>query len=227
MQPQCIICHNEGKEGGCPKCGRTPVSFASDINIALPLPEDIIPQIYLGKFWSKPENETLLAFKTFDEKLEKIHNLCLNGSLPPYSIFIASPPKSNKTLFVYSCMQALILKGYTIAPYLSTADIRRLLKISQINPFYKLFNKWTYETIISSDVLFLSISHLADRFEDIILLREILDSRARMNRATWIISDYKLQSLVPKWNSDAYLELYNTDPNRDKLRYPVILHRFE
>lgn len=224
----CHLCNGEGKVGGCPRCGLTLRKSIGQKLHRLDVPTDIIPNVYLGNMWEKPEVVTdSLEFKKFDDSLEKVYNKFLMGELPSFSMFIAAPPKSGKTSFAYSCMQTSLAQKFSVAPYLSTADWRRLYKVSQMNPFYKLYGKYQWDDLCTRDVVFLFIDHSDEHNDDIPLLKSLLDSRAAFSRPTFIMSDYRLNDLVPRWNKDAYLMIYNSREKRDYLRYPVVLHRFE
>lgn len=224
----CHTCNNLGKEGGCPKCGLTPRNEVGNRILKTEIPTDIIPKMYQGVMWEKIENENLpLQFKQFDDALEKVYNSFLQGKIPEYSMFISAPSKSGKNLFAYSCMQTSITNRFSVAPLLSTSDWRRLLKVSQINPFYKLYGRYQWDSLVTYDLVFLFVDHSDDRFDSIPIIKSILDARAAFNLSTFIISDYRLNDLVPKWNSDIYTMIYNSNPKRDHKRYPVVLHRFE
>lgn len=224
----CHMCNDEGKEGGCSKCGLTPRKAVSVKVLPMEMATDLIPNVYQGAMWEKPSTANLsMKFVKFDESLEKVYNKFLSGEIPNFSMFIAAPPKSGKNSFAYSCMQTSLAHKFSVAPLLSTSEWRRLYKVSQINPFYKLFGKYQWDQLVVYDVVFLFVDHGDEHNDDIPILKSILDARASFGLSTFIISDYRLNDLVPKWNSDQYTMIYNTNPKRDYLRYPVILHRFE
>ena len=101
------------------------------------------------------------------------------------------------------------------------------MRISQISPFFKLYQSWTYDAVMSADILFVTVTHIDDnRNNDIMLLHELYDTRARLDLPTIVISDYALESLVPKWESKIYSVLIGDGKNVDLLRYPRILQRF-
>ena len=226
--PKCHMCGDRGKEGGCPRCGLTPRNSIKSQTLQMEIPMDIVPVNYQGSMWEKPDSEGLpLKFKEFDNKLEKVYEIFLKGVIPSFSMFIAAPPKSGKNLFAYSCMQTAFVQKFSVAPLFSTGDWRRLLKVSQMNPFYKLYGKYQWDTLVSMDVVFLFVDHSDEHNDDIPLLKSVLDARAAFGLSTFIISDYRLNDLVPKWRSNLYNIIYNPNDKRDYLRYPVILHRFE
>lgn len=224
----CHFCNDEGKAGGCPRCGLTPRKSAGLKIMNLEIPTDIIPNVYQGRMWERPVGDDIpLKFSQFDESLEKVYNQFLSGKIPQFSMFIASPPKTGKNTFAYSCMQTAIAQKFTVAPLLSTGDWRRVLKVSQMNPFYKLYGKYQWDDLVSRDVVFLFVDYSDDHNDDIPLLKSILDARAAFDKPTFIISDYRLNDLVPHWRKQNYLMIYSSDSKRDYLRYPVIIHRFD
>lgn len=229
--PKCHFCGDEGKEGGCPKCGLTIRKVTHGKVLALKVATDLIPTAYQGVTWERPVapagQEFPMVFRHVDEAMEKVYNTYLKGELPSYSLFLSAPPKSGKNVFAFACMQTAVARGYNVAPLLSTTDWRRLHKVSQVNPLYKLYGKYQWDTLILSDVLFLYVDHTDDHNDDIPLLKSIYDTRASFGMPTVVLSDYRLNDIVPRWNSDLYGTIYNSNPKRDYLRYPVVLHRFE
>lgn len=226
--PTCHLCGDQGKIGGCSRCGLTPRAATGVKLLNLEVPTDIIPNVYQGVMWEKPNPDGLSnKFKQFDDSLEKVYNMFLSGRIPSFSMFISAPPKSGKNSFAYSCMQTALAQKFSVAPLLSTSDWRRLYRVSQMNPFYKLFGKYQWDTLAAKDVVFLFVDHSDEHNDDIPLLKSIMDTRAAFSLPTFIISDYRINDLVPKWNAKVYTMIYNPDERRDYLRYPVILHRFE
>ena len=224
----CHVCGGLGKEGGCPKCGLTPRARAAVKTMHLDVPVDVIPVTYQGKLWSHVTEEgASLVFKDFDEKLERVSQEFLAGRVPKFSMFIGAPAKYGKHAFAYSCMQTALVQSFSVAPLFTTSDWRRLYRVSQMNPFYKMYDKYKWDDLIAKDVVFLSVDHSDDRYDVIGLLKDILDTRATFGRPTFILSDYKLVELVPQWGKESYNSIYNPDPSRDFYRYPVIIHRFE
>lgn len=229
IEDVCHTCGGLGKEGGCPRCGRTLRSAVAVRSIHLDIPANVIPIAYQEKLWERPQEvEKLLPkFRDFDATLEKVLNKFLAGEVPKFSMFIASPVKYGKHFFGYSCMQTALAQGFSVAPMFSTSDWRRVYRVSQMNPMYKLYDKYRWDSLVTLDVVFIVVDNSEDRFDVIRLLKDVLDTRARMNLSTFIISDYKLEDLTPKWDEKSYHLIYNPDPTRDFLRYPVIIQRFE
>lgn len=228
MDNYCHTCGNKGKEGGCPECGRrlNELRLTELTTMDVTLPVNVIPLQYQGKLWAP----TVLSegkLSHIEGSMLKLLEVYQRNKLPKFSLFLGRPAKSNKSLFAYSCLQTAIMAGYSAAPFLSTADWRRLYKASQINPLFKLYNEYRWDTLVQKDVVFLYVDHSDDKYTVISLLKDILDTRAGFNLATIIVSDYELASLVPAWKSDEYSLIYNPDPQRDMLRYPAVLQGFK
>ncbi len=228
MQSKCTRCYDLGTPDGCPKCGKLSSSNKNKIVFSSDIDNSIIPTKYQGVVWTRPDEVKNKLFYDFDSDLDKIHKKFLSGANLKLSLFIAAPQKYDKLTFAYSCMQAGLMNKFRVAPLLSTSDIRRLMCISQISPFFKLYKSWTYDLVMSADILFVTITHIDNnRHDDIMLLHELYDTRARLDLPTIVISDYTLESMVPKWDSKIYSVLVDIGKNADLLRYPRILQRFD
>ena len=225
----CHTCGGLGREGGCPKCGLTPRKHVTLQSMRLDISADIIPVAYQGNLWERPQLEAGVPakFVDFDEKLDRVLKEFLSGRLPKFSMFLAAPAKYGKHSYAYSCMQTALVQNLTVAPLFTTSDWRRLYRVSQMNPFYRLYDKYKWDDLISKDVVFMSVDHSDDRFDVISLLKDIYDTRSGFGLPTFVISDFKLNELVPQWGKESYNQIYNANPQRDYNRYPVILHRFE
>lgn len=228
---KCTRCFDEGKPGGCPKCGlNSDVMTRKQSTEVTPKVQmsELIPSSYKGLCWHRNEDEKSIAVKNVEKAMDSIYLSCAKGRVPSFSAFICGPMRLNKELFVYSCMQELIVRDFKVAPFLSTIEMRRIIRNSQYNPRYRFLNVWTYDDIMTSDILFITITHLTeDRHSDISLLQEVLDTRSRLDKPTFFVSDYKLESLVSRYQTKEYLAIFNTNANRDKLKYPYIVQAEE
>ena len=225
----CHLCGGKGKKEGCPRCGLALRDAVVVQTMQLDVPVDLIPQAYQGKLWVKPESSDSipLKFREFDNSLDKLKNEFLAGRIPKFSVFLSTPPKYGKHDFAFTCMQTALVQRYSVAPLLSTSDWRRLYRVSQMNPFYKLYDKYKWDDLVSRDVVFLTVDHSDDRFDVISLLKDILDTRASFGKPTFILSDYKLTELTSHWNANNYNLIYNPIPDCDHNRYPYIMQRWE
>lgn len=232
---KCTKCFGLGLPSGCPKCGidsnLKTISLDSTDESNLPLQiqlTELVPDAYKGRYWSPNTDSPNIKFKKVQDIMLRVYQLCSSGRIPGFSLFISGSQKLEKELFVYSCMQQLLIHNFSVVPFMSTLELRRVMRVTQYNPKYKFLDKWTYDKIISSDVLFLTVTHLSeDRHTDISLLQEVLDTRSRLNKPTIIVSDYSLESMVSYYGSKEYLLIFNTDSTRDTLRYPFIVQSGE
>lgn len=225
----CHTCGGLGKEGGCPKCGLTPRKRTEVQTLHLDVPADVIPLPYQGNLWTKPElgENATARMRDFDDKLERVAQEFMSGRIPKFSMFISSPAKYGKHAFAYTCLQTALAQQFTIAPLFTTSDWRRLYRVSQMNPFYKLYDSYKWDDLIKRDVVFITVDHSEDRYDVISLLKDIYDIRSTFSFPTFVISDFRLEELVPRWGAENYSLIYNPDPKRDFNRYPVVLSRFD
>lgn len=227
MSKVCHACGNFGIEGGCPRCGKTPKTVAGAKILTLNAPVEFIPVHYQGKLWEPPANDVTQASLTFYGSLSRVHDEFLKGNVPAFSMYVSSNAKGGKHEFAYSCMQTAMAQGFSATPLLSASDWRRLYRVSITNPYYKLYDQFTWDDLIRRDVAFMFIDHSDERFDVISLLKDVMDSRAAFGKPTFIISDYKLNTLNKRWGTSTYGMIYNPDPSRDTLRFPVVLHYFK
>lgn len=223
---KCPVCYDMGKKDGCPRCGKSLVKNLDLDKVSIAFNPSLIPESYQGHYWNPPVSEDFVM-ADFYKKLDKIHSIYLSAKPLPYSLFLAGPPKIGKLDFAYSALQASIAQGRTTAPLMSTSEWRRLYKIAQINPFYKMYGKYYWDDLICADVVIITVDYSDDHNDDITLMKDIYDIRARQNLSTTIISDFKLEDLVPRWNSSAYNLIYSSNPKCDRKRYPLIIHCFK
>ena len=87
QRTRCHFCNNEGKEGGCPRCGLTPRSSNTVKLLNLEVPTELIPTVYQGVVWEKPEGSDIpLRLQQYDNALEKVYNQFLSGRIPAFSM---------------------------------------------------------------------------------------------------------------------------------------------
>lgn len=232
---RCIKCGGLGKPKGCPSCGVDSLK----LNIPLDKKERFItscrfksiPDIYIGKLWSSdvvlnsnPDRAKDLKFKDYVKALNKINNTFIEGKFYHKSLFISAPSKMSKTVFACSCMQIAQKHGYTVAPFLDTLEVKRLLVLSSENPSFKLYGWIDYDKYITSDVLFLSVTK-TDYFSDsLTIILEILSRRSRMGLPTYILSKFTLKEISQNCIDKDYMQLVDSSSAySNDLKYPVII----
>lgn len=203
----CPYCGNEGKEGGCEHCGR----LKGKINLPSKQAEQtfvhnaqwkLIPNEYIGVLWNKdalvnshPERCTDGNFSAFATLLNRVVKTFRRGSVYPTSLFISAPSGFSKEIFAYTCMQYALKNEITVAPFLDSTSVERLLKMCARNPNYKIYNFIDYDSYITSMVCFVAITNLPEHSWSIDLIKELLDRRSRLGLPTYFISPYPLKEL--------------------------------
>lgn len=232
----CFKCGGKGfPDKVCPSCGREPtkVYLALDEAATDEFVEKIdafgIPGKYRGVFWRPEilkksfrnlENDKL--FQHFVSQLDKINSVFVNGMVSSKSAIIIAPAGFSKMTFAYSCMQRALDAGMTVAPFLDTAELKRLLVLSSENPNYKLFGTVSYDEYVMADVCFVTVSKLPTHEWAYNVIQELLDRRCRRGLSTFIISRYGLDELSRRDRSNQFGVL-QTATSDDDYKYPAIV----
>lgn len=233
----CIKCGDYGISGGCPKCGK---DTRNKIDLA-PMREvesfvnkcddNFIPHKFIGIQWKKSlvevdqeRHSSNPNFKRFLANCEKLHDSFVNGNPLASSVYLFSPPRFGKEYLVYSCMQLALDGGLTIAPYLDTIELKRLLILGGENPTYKLYGRINYDDYMMSDVVFVKVTHTAYLKDAYKVLLELVSRRSRLGKPTYIISEITLKELTHKVDSyiaNVWSEVSAVGLN--KLKYPAVI----
>ena len=233
----CYVCGDYGIDGGCSKCGKdsnTPIDLGTVKrvdNFITKCEYSLIPQEYIGIEWKREfleaDHEELSSngnFRVFLDKLNKFHESFKVGSPINKSVFIVAPPRFGKERLAFSCMQMALNKGMKVAPYLDTLDLKRLIILGGENPSYKLYGRIDYDKYITSDVLFVSVTHTKYLKEAYGVLVELCTKRSRLGKPTYMISEYTIEELTSNTNkyvSNKWKDVSSLNIN--ELKYPVII----
>lgn len=233
----CFTCGNAGfPDKECPMCGRRAtlssmnLDFREDTPVLLEkLDRFGIPGKYHGIMWdaeillhSFPDKENDYAFQHYVQQLNKIHQLFVDGTISPKSAIIIAPAGYSKMTFAYSCMQLALDKGLTVAPFLDTLELKRLLVLAGENPRYKLNGKVDYDSYIMSDVLFVTVTKLGARQSSYEVIEELLDRRARKGLGTFVLSRFSLTEMSRRDESGEF-EALTTARSEDSFKYPAVI----
>ena len=165
----CLDCGDYGKPGeeGCPRCHKrsdTPIALDTVQNVDRFIDKceySLVPQQYIGIEWNRSflesEHDELSNNKNFNRFLDsctKFHESFKNGNPMNKSVYIFAPPRFGKEKLAFSCMQLSLNNGLTVAPYLDTLDLKRLIILGGENPSYRLYGRIDYDKYVVSDVLF-------------------------------------------------------------------------
>lgn len=199
----------------------------------------VIPDCYDGVFWSRkklendhtdklpekfdiPNASNDRLFVHFLTQLSKLDNIFRQGGIPNKSVYIIAPSGYSKTIFAYSCMQYALANDYSVAPLIDSIELKRLLILASENLNYKLYGKFSYDEYLSSEVVFITVTHTYYRYDAYSVLEEIINRRSRLGLSTFIISRYSLDTLY-KWDKFNTLDSLKSSTSKDCRKYPAVI----
>ena len=200
---------------------------------------EIVQPAYKGIFWNRrilendnteklPEKFDIAGryndrlFVRFLDQLTKIDGIFKEGGIPNKSVYIIAPPGYSKTVFAYSCMQHALANGYSVAPLIDTIELKRLLVLASVKLDYKLYGRFSYDDYMSSDVVFVTVTHTYYRYDAYSVLDELINRRARLGLATFVLSRYSLKTLY-KWDKLGSLDSLKNSSSKDGRKYPSVV----
>ena len=200
---------------------------------------EIVQPAYKGIFWNRrildndnteklPEKFDIAGryndrlFVRFLDQLTKIDGIFKEGGIPNKSVYIIAPPGYSKTVFAYSCMQHALANGYSVAPLIDTIELKRLLVLASEKLDYKLYGRFSYDDYMSSDVVFVTVTHTYYRYDAYSVLDELINRRARLGLATFVLSRYSLKTLY-KWDKLGSLDSLKNSSSKDGRKYPSVV----
>lgn len=200
---------------------------------------EIVQPAYKGIFWNRrilendnteklPEKFDIAdryndrLFVRFLDQLTKIDGIFKEGGIPNKSVYIIAPPGYSKTVFAYSCMQHALANGYSVAPLIDTIELKRLLVLASEKLDYKLYGRFSYDDYMSSDVVFVTVTHTYYRYDAYSVLDELINRRARLGLATFVLSRYSLKTLY-KWDKLGSLDSLKNSSSKDGRKYPSVV----
>ena len=231
--PRCLRCGGEGLPGGCPKCGldSEKITASTDIEkseIVKKARWSMVPQEYIGTVWSKqmlidnhPEFSTNLNFTNYANLLDKLHSRFVSGLVPQVSAYICAKGKMSKLTWAYSCMQFAIKTGLTVAPLLDTIELKRLMTLAGDNPDFKLYGRVRYDSYVTSDVCFITVTKLEKFREAFAVINELIARRSRLGLPTFVISRYSLKQISEDC-SDRDIDSILDATSRNGKKFPIV-----
>lgn len=246
-EKHCFTCGGLGFEDKvCPECGREPKTISLNLDRMVNTDELVkkfegvdIPNNYHGIFWSKEQLEAThkdklptrynpdsakpddQLFVNYCSQLDKINRVFSDNRIPHKSAIIVAPAGYSKITFAYSCMQRALNAGFTVAPLLDTAEVKRALVLASENVHYKINKSITYDDYIMSDVMFVTVTKLYCRNEAYQIIEELFDRRSRKGLSTIFLSRYELAELS-KSDYTGNFQAITLDSN-DGFKYPAII----
>lgn len=181
----------------CMYCGGTGVMVNGDVcthcKVALELEEDVdltyleIPMAYRGAQF----NQGLIPLSMPDAYGSYLSSLYKEiTSMKPMckNVFISSPPQTGKTVFVYSCMEFLFRKRYTVFPYFDLNEIECIMRDSDKGRKCGFLNEETSPfDLYESEILFVKVPEKIE-FSTGETLATLIDRRVRRSKTTIIMS---------------------------------------
>lgn len=235
----CFKCGNKGfPDKECPSCHRAPTS--TTLNLDHSSSEQIaefvekidafgIPSQYRGVIWdaevlrkSFKGKEQNMLFQKYVNQLDKVNACFVSGVLSPKSAIIIAPAGYSKMTFAYSCMQRALDAGFSVAPFLDTIELKRVLFLAGEMPNYKIFGKVSYDDYIMSDVCFVTVTKMKQHEWAYETIQELLDRRSRKGLSTFIISRFDLSELSKRDYSNQF-DVLSTAISEDTYKYPAII----
>lgn len=225
----------DGKE--CPEChtfwtkNKLPEQTEKSLAELTEKAESIyIPAEYVGSYWSldklmktHPLEVNQVAFQKITNQMDKIHDIFIRGDKLNSSVLLVAPPRFSKVTWAYSIMQLALEHGLTVAPMLSTIELKRLFLASVENPKYRLSNKMTIEDYMTADVVVVTVTKTDYRGEAYSVILEILDARSRRNLPTIILSRFNTKEIAFKDYHNHFESIKDFNGDRNKYKYPAIM----
>lgn len=210
----------------CPECGRLPTTSIVGKSAFVPLDE--IPKYYQGKVWDAKvfwryhqELKSDMQAQEFVSQLEKVYKLFASGKLPTRSAIISAPTTFSKLTWCYSCMQAALAFGYTVAPVLDTSELKRLVVLSTEKSYS--YNEMSLDEYLSKDIVFVSVTKTEQRKGSASIIVDLLDKRARLGKPTFFISRYSIYELSYWDRVGDFAQIKSDEDSGDPLKIPAII----
>lgn len=231
----CMTCGGYGFEGGCKDCGKDSTPSIELAEITSPekfvrkCEWNLIPHEYIGLKWDKAYLEAEYGDKVknlnvarYLDQCHKFHEVFMNGKILNKSFYFFAPPRFGKDILAFSCMQFAQKNGLSVAPYLDTMDVKRLMVLGAENPKYKILGRINYDDYITSDVLFVTVTKTSYLKESYFTILELLSKRSRYGLPTYFMSEYSIEDLTRDCPDVFKDKLLKESIHVNELKYPCI-----
>lgn len=214
---KCFVCRDEGKVGGCPKCGKEFIVRVKETSLFDDPTMSTITWDENKLIANHMEQKEDPYFKRYAKTLTALYNNAVQGIVPRKSLMIIADSKYGKHTFAYSMMNALQSRNKTCTQIIDHQEYLRLSLIGSEKPYEKL--SISMEELIYSDFVVMSID-TSNRFSAEWAIKSLLAKRSHAGKVTFIISTLNIQELERKKGcmSDLLWE-----EGLDELRYLNIL----
>jgi hypothetical protein len=239
----CFTCGGEGfPDKKCPSCGREPkklnLSKLNEKEVVKFIEESKlvrIPEQYIGVEWSaeifwRNHTEALTQEGIKDRlladyvaRLQKVHDIFAEGSLPRKGAIIIAPSTYSKMVWAYSCMQHALRNDYKVAPLLDTLEVHRLLAVGAENPKYKLYGEIDHDEYFMSDVVFVTVTKTEYKKTAYMVIQELFDRRSRKGLPTFVLSQVGIEVLGQWDRTGNFMKIKKVSRDENNMKVPVLI----
>lgn len=231
---ECLLCRDEGRYGGCPKCGKEKnlMSLTKVKKATCSDGRDLkIPNHYIKNRW----DESILykdrseyyddeSFENYIKQLTGCYNIIKEGNNIELSALVSAPIGFGKTTWAYSCILAAMEHGLKVVPMIDTSQLRRLLTLYSERPSKEnTCNGFSVEDYLESDLLILTVTKGPEYVFAYETIYQVLDMRSRNSKPTLIISDRSLRELIKFDKNNILYSLVHGGTNADNYKYAILI----
>lgn len=225
---ECPICRNKGLLDGCPECGKELNIFNSpERKIDFSESKVFIPEYYVNRIWNMeqalttlPDDNSMNYYKNFYHKLNYLLNGIQQGKTLHNSAIVSAPANYSKSVWVYSCIQSLIVQNKKVVPLISTSEYQRLYNMDVYKPYnnYK-YQDFTIEEYNTADILFVEIPDDEAYMYAYETVLKIINIRARFDKPTVFITNVPISKLIAKDYSGTLIRYINEGSDGNPYKY--------
>ena len=229
--PVCEHCNGTGVrlvEGKAVKCLycidiRRPINSIQEIGgdkskyltekILRSIPAKYVNKTFTPELITPPEKSS--NFGSYISALSDIYSKIISGEVLSRSAYVFSFQGLGKQHWVYSCIQECLKQGLSVSPYLDTKEAVSLFKSEELPNSY-----------FTNDYVFLKMATGLLDFNDVSIMRLLLDRRARNNRPTIIVSRYSKTYItkIDKTIEGCFISNGNGDLEKSFYEYSRLLY---
>lgn len=201
----CVKCGDSGRnlDGSLCDCAAAPSQII--LNASSTVHASFIPKDYISKtFYPEFVNSSIPGYAEF---MSKLHDQICSCCDLDRTMFISSPPRYAKQVFVYSVLQYLISRQLEVFPYIDVGEVGRYIRDIDYGRTPKYLKQIGIdpESMYSAPVLF--IKGTVNPSKDTLgYLATFLDRRHRQGHHT-IIFSYQRWSTFTQYDFNRYVKL--------------------
>lgn len=228
---KCYTCRDKGLLEGCPDCGKVLDIFniSKSPDLISKQTSIFIPEFYRGKEWNfnraiinRPGVVNNSASIKFFAELEVLHNGIKDNKKLSNSAIVTAPAGFSKSVWVYSCLQSLILHSEKVAPYISTSEYLRLYNMDVNKPYmnYK-YLEHTIQDYNEAELLFVEIPDDEAFLYAYETVLKILNIRAKFDKPTVFVSNIPVAKIIARDINGTLLKYLTNEDTGNPYKYLV------